>query len=276
MSSPKRGSRVFHRYHHQAAHHHEDNHRHGDGDISGIYLSPTRRADYSTPMKAAVSNTSAMDIDSTQSDTNSKNRKDEHVFDDLTMGYHSSPIPRSATERNPPEYAVSPASARSFRIISLDGCYEEPVSPLFPESSLTFSLKTTNTWNSIVGNDGYIKRRKSNHNRCQFVLDGSFPSWTVSPSPMYISPTPTYSSPTRSPPGVTNILPSAVPITPPQVYNIGSNEDKHYHHQERQQGRKTPPPTHQEQRRRNRAMPSMQYENQILNRLRQQQQHKAW
>ncbi|OEU07056.1 hypothetical protein FRACYDRAFT_252159 [Fragilariopsis cylindrus CCMP1102] len=63
--------------------------------------------------------------------------------DDLFFGYPSTPVRRIVEERDNirqlEQYSSSsPAGSRtrSFKIVSLDGCREEVVSPLFPESSL--------------------------------------------------------------------------------------------------------------------------------------------
>jgi hypothetical protein len=121
----------------------------------------------------------------------------------------------------------------------------------------------------------HCKRRGSGHNRSQFVLDGSFSFDSMpSPSPVYTSLSTItaaapnnpicYSSPiiqtgTRT----SMMIPPSVMITPPQHLLLLYDDEGL---------QRTLPPTHAEQRRRNKAMPSMQYENLILNRLRQQQQ----
>ena len=115
------------------------------------------------------------------------------------------------------------------------------------------------------------RRRGSNHNRSQFVFDGNL-SFAGS-----ISPCSMYGSPTRM------CIPSPSRFSLPDLsmvkyhaFDVGShsnekdNEDDNCDTQ--QESRKTPPPSHQEQRRRNRAMPSMQYETTILNKLRQRKQ----
>jgi hypothetical protein len=272
--------------------------------------------------------------------------------DELFWGYPSTPVRRFTEERDNTRHlkqysSSSPAGSttRSFKIVSLDGCREELVSPLFPESSLqplhygdnipmitslasfaedednnedededslTFSpttitgrhgnrVDTNHTWGNNIdsdeliwmccGNDNTIpssssnnhnhdhnhkhKRRGSGHNRSQFVLDGSFSFDSVpSPSPVYTSPstitvaTPNnpdcYSSPIIQTGTKTSMtIPPSVMITPPQHLLLLYDDEGL---------QKTLPPTHAEQRRRNKAMPSMQYENLILNRLRQEQQ----
>lgn len=132
MSSHIRRSRIFHRYHQAPRHRDENRHREGDVDVDGMLLTPTRRTAYLSPTKLAASKTTAAGrgIDRTMSPN-----PNDRVVDDLTLGYHASPRQRRfATERNPTEYETSPASARSFRIISLDGCYEEQVSPLLTDA----------------------------------------------------------------------------------------------------------------------------------------------
>mmetsp|Transcript_27821 Transcript_27821/g.75687 ORF Transcript_27821/g.75687 Transcript_27821/m.75687 type:complete len:343 (-) Transcript_27821:148-1176(-) len=120
------------------------------------------------------------------------------------------------------------------------------------------------------------RQRKSNHSRSHFVFDGNLSFGSVSPPPMYASPSPMYLSPTTrvSPPDISMAsypISPAVSASPPRSFDIGS-WDEEICCDKKQQGRKTPPPSHKEQRRRNRAMPSMQYETIILNRLRQQKQ----
>mmetsp|Transcript_22096 Transcript_22096/g.54673 ORF Transcript_22096/g.54673 Transcript_22096/m.54673 type:complete len:347 (+) Transcript_22096:976-2016(+) len=121
MNSENRGSRIFHRYHQQQRQS-EDRARKVDGN--GVLVTPTRRRAYPTSTKSTSSRT----ITTTS-----------NVVDDLTLGYNPSPGQRSATERNPKEYEASPASSKSFRIVSLDGCYEEQVSPLLTDSSSSIS-----------------------------------------------------------------------------------------------------------------------------------------
>merc|ERR1740130_1849155 len=129
--------------------------------------------------------------------------------------------------------------------------------------------------NHIHNHDQSHKRRGSGHNRSQFVLDGSFSFDNVpSPSPVHTSPSTItvatsnnpvcYSSPIIQTGTRTSMmfLPSVM-ITPPQHLLLLYDDEGL---------QRTLPPTHAEQRRRNKAMPSMQYENLILNRLRQQQQ----
>eukprot|EP00534_Pseudo-nitzschia_fraudulenta_P011012 CAMPEP_0201211020 /NCGR_PEP_ID=MMETSP0851-20130426/181459_1 /ASSEMBLY_ACC=CAM_ASM_000631 /TAXON_ID=183588 /ORGANISM="Pseudo-nitzschia fraudulenta, Strain WWA7" /LENGTH=346 /DNA_ID=CAMNT_0047499899 /DNA_START=36 /DNA_END=1076 /DNA_ORIENTATION=+ len=110
-----------------------------------MYESPTtRRITYSVPAKASgfmgATTMNGLDGNITPVTKNTNRNKDQDsIVDDLTLGYnHRSPIQhhyRSTSERNPTEYAESPSSAMAFRIVSLDGCYEEQVSPLFTDSS---------------------------------------------------------------------------------------------------------------------------------------------
>lgn len=318
MESPI-GSKIFNRYRHQQTQRHgeEDNRGSGSGGIDGIVVSPTREIDL-TPKKAA-SNSRRTSVDRNRTDPNN-DIQNIRMLDDLTMGYSESPSPRFTTERNPAEYALSPDSARSFRIMSLDRCREETVSPLFPDSSsssissfnflnvpmmpgpiipsldadeefphFTKVTKTSDKLSTKVdtsSNDDTFEmkmtpvskqtRRKNNHNRSNFVFDGnlsfgsvSSPTMFLPPPPMYISPITRVFLPDMS--MTNNSFSAPVPITPPRALDIGFCNDD-ICHDRKQQWRKTPPPTHQEQRRRNRAMPSMQYENDILNRLRRQRQ----
>ena len=328
-------------------HHHHYHEYHDHTPIHAMQLSPSPSPKTKTKMVMMVD---------TGSSRGSNDGCDND--DDLFFGYPSTPVRRIVEERDNTrqleQYSSStPAGSttRSFKIVSLDGCCEEVVSPLFPESSLqplhygddipmitsvasftededsneddnenedslTFSpttitgrhgdrMDTNNTWDNNIdsdeliwmccGNDNIIpssssnnhnhdrnhshnrshKRRGSGHNRSQFVLDGSFSFDSVpSPSPVHTSPSTItvatsndpvcYSSPiiqtgTRT----SMMIPPSVMITPPQHLLLLYDDEGL---------QRTLPPTHAEQRRRNKAMPSMQYENLILNRLRQQQQ----
>lgn len=122
MNSELRGSRIFHRYHQAQNQSNENRDRRGDGN--GVLVTPTRRRAYPPSTKSTSSRTT----------TTTSN-----VVDDLTLGYNPSPSHRFATERDPKEYEASPASSRTFRIVSLDGCYEEQVSPLLTDSSSSIS-----------------------------------------------------------------------------------------------------------------------------------------
>lgn len=130
MSSELLGSRIFHRYH-KSQRHRDKNHHHDDDEA--FNLSPTRKTAYPLATK------------STGIERKIPQASTEYMKDDLTLGYHTSPRHRYATERNPTEYEVSPASARTFRIVSLDDCYEEQVSPLLTDSS------SSGSWYPIRG-----------------------------------------------------------------------------------------------------------------------------
>ena len=121
MDSDLRGSMILHRY--------DQAHRYREGNADGVPLSPTRKTTYHSRTKSAASSM----------DRSILPQQAERIVDDLTLGYHVSPRQRYATERNPKEYEPSPASSRSFRIVSLDGCYEEQVSPLLTDSSSSIS-----------------------------------------------------------------------------------------------------------------------------------------
>ena len=305
MSSELRGARIFHRYHDEN-HHYED--------VEGILVPPMWGTAHLLATKSTVDKTTAVGMD-----------RNGRIVDDLRLGYQPSPLHRFATERNRSEYEVSPESDRPFRILSLDGCCEEQVSPITESSSLIYSRQipdiamipapprdnndkkakakatTKEIGKSIatMTNDGCdferndelieitppygMKRRRSIHNRSQFVFDGNLSFDSTSISPIYAtSQTRAYSTPTRASfPGFTlmNYPPAGTPMSmtpmthlpmtpispPPHAFaSNGSN-------QQQTQGRNTPPPTPEEQRRRNRAMPSMQYENLVFNQLRQEQ-----
>jgi hypothetical protein len=229
MSSELRGLRIFHRYH-QPQHNRDENHHHED--VEGILVSPTRGAAYPPATKSTVDKTTAAGMD-----RNIPQDPNGRIVDGLTLGYHASPRSRFATERNPTEYEVSPESARSFRIVSLDGCYEEQVSPITDFSSSISSCqvpdismipapprdnnvkksKTKAIGNSFatVANDGVdsekkdeaikitpqagMRRRRSSHSRSQFVFDGNLSFDSISPFPIYAtSPNLAYSTPPRA------------------------------------------------------------------------------
>ena len=335
MNCELRGSRIFHRYHQQQSHRGEDRDREWDGKDNLLA---------STMMRAYPQSTKS--IGSRTMITTS------HVVDDLTLGYYPSPGYRFTKERNPKEYEASPASSRSFRIVSLDGCYEEQVSPLLTDSSSSISStkirnlpmipapprcvmakRESNAMRtekkaversmapSPINDDGSIqkeetnkitpplgnmRRRRTSHNRSQFVFDGNISFGAVTPTHMYVATSPVlaYSSPLgdsylgamrisyppmASPMSISPIASAVMPmpITPmspisPSSIALFGNKSNHRKQQEQEQqkqkklqqqkqGRKTPPPTPEEQRRRNRAMPSAQYEDLVLNQLRQEQ-----
>jgi len=209
MSSELRGTRIFHRYH--QAQHYRDENRHYE-DVEGILVSPVRGTAYPLATKSTVDKTTAAGMN-----------RNVRIVDGLTWGHPASPRHHFATERNPSEYEVSPKSAMSFRILSLDGCCEEQVSPITDSSSSISSCQVpdiamipapprdnNNKKSKMKGirksiatmtNDGGdfekkdeaieitppygMKLRQSSHNRSQFVFDGNLSFDSTSLSPIY-------------------------------------------------------------------------------------------
>jgi len=311
MSSEFRRARIFHRYH-QAQQLRENNRYHGDIDKG--CLSRTTRTTLLSPTKPtaphAKSTGRIRSVPLSMNDT---------IVGDLALGHPPSPHNHIEIGRNPTEYKLTPSSARAFRIVSLDGCYEEQVSPLFTDTSAssltnrirnvpeipalpssviikrqcntkklssTSSKKNSDAAGNVTTIPSGTNRRKSGHNRSQFVLDGNSCIRDLSPPSAYTyPPNQSYLSPQRAsfpgilvmnnPPTIASISTSAMtpqPITPIITVTtpLWSNGSDHREDQPNR-GRRTPPPTPEEQRRRNRALPSMQYENLVFNQLRREQ-----
>ena len=320
MKSDLRESRPFHHYHQTQSYHGENYDR--VGGQKGTHMTPTS----SWVHKKSIQSVGSRTLTSTT-----------HVVDDLTLTYNSSPNRHLATERDTQEYAISPNSSKFYGVMTLDGCYEEEVSPLLTDSSSSISSNkmknvpivpepplpkviikresnaksstektiekciaptTIDNVLSVKKEDtvtmtpphGGATRRKCTHNRSRFVFDGNLSFGTITPSPRYAT-TPqilTNNSPlgcTFSPVATTTSMsgierqtipmlavPDLTQMTPPQNnffinrYNYRQQPEEQLQCQN--QGRTTPPPTPKEQRQRNRAMPSVQYEDFVLNELR--------
>ncbi len=125
MKSYLRESGTFHRHHRTQQGYHSENYDRA-GDEKGSHMTPTR---------------SSMHIKSINSIESRTLASTSHVVDDLTLSNYSSPDHRLPTERDIQEYEISPNSSKYYRVVTLDGCYEEQVSPLLTDSSSSISSK---------------------------------------------------------------------------------------------------------------------------------------
>ena len=331
MDSELRGTRIFHRYH--RARHNRDETCYREEDVSGTIGYPTRKAALRPRSKTASFKTNASDVD-----RGVQTVENERIRDDLTLGY-ACHRHHFTTERNPTEDESSANSEKSFRIKSLDGWYEETVSPLctdsesaasshkihdvhipkihLPPSRVAYRKRDSNLHKSLVkaktklaaetsDNDlcsedrqGKIKiappsmarRRRSSHNRSQFVFDGNLSFGSMDPNPMFASsPSLMSSSPQRTsypspqmmdyptPATPLSMTPmtslSMTPMTPlsmtPPTQTLNSNGFINPEQQQKQ-GRRTPPPTHRVQRSRNKAMLSIHYQTLVFDKMSPQQ-----